>query len=426
MPPYPNIFIYNFVDKVMKKAGVAIVVILVIIGIVVGMAYMGGSLKLPGSSTTANKFAPNVVSSSAVNKSLGGKWNRASSGYGTAGNLSSFMGDMSGPSMFPSGSNNYMYTPYSQIPAPSQSVYGNISSFQFSIFSPTKYHGFASVGIANYRNSADANATFTYVNSKIPDVFVNNTMKVYKGTLSSAPYIYMWTYHNSSHIDPSHQYISMLMGYKGSSIIVILYMTPINIPMSNFTALYGQQLSLLSSQSTPSVNSIFVSTNDLSTSIGGSWNSVFGINIEINNPQGIINEFSPSLKGQTSTVRMLINQTFGNLSQVAVMGYSSGHLNKTAISFVKFKNSNMPYTLFTDLLTMLSSDHNATVEQNVSGAMVIIVTGSHSSMEFHKMIYTQTVVAHFKSYFILIQYSGTSLVSTSGLNSLLTQQINLF
>lgn len=408
----------------MKKAIVIVIAVLIVVIIVFAGALQSGLLQGKSSGSVQNKYAPNVVVASDLNSSLGGSWNHESSGYGTSGNISSLLGLVSTQNVTIAASGGVEYSPALTVPTPSQSVYGNISSFEFSIFAPN-HAGFAGVAIANYRNQADVNATFSYIDAKVTPVS-NSTMLIARGNASGHQYIYVWTAVDSKNITPNNQNASLLLGLYKSHLIAIFYLTPSNLSQQNFSALYIDQINKLSSMTSTPVQNVLVSNTVLGGNIGGTWKTNFGINVQVNNASAIIHEFSGALATATGAQRQLINQTLGNLSEFALQTYSSGSGNQTILGFAKFLNNNVPYALYLDVLSLLANQKSNTGTGNVSGALYVFYHLYLGKSFFNPTPYALSLlVSDYNGYAIVGLYSGDHNVTQTQFANLLKAEVGL-
>ncbi len=400
----------------MKKALVtAIAVIVIAIVVLAGVMHFG---LVPGNSkkgVVSSSYAPNIVAPSDLNSSLGGSWNHESSGYGTSGNVSSLMGLVSTQNLTVAAAGGISYSPALAVPTPSQSVYGNISSFEFSIFAPD-HAGFAGVAVANYRTQADVNATFAYLEAKVTPAS-NSTELVTTGNVSGHDYIYVWAAVNSHSVTPNRQNASLLLGLFKNHLIAIFYLTPENLSEQHFTSLYTDQISHLSSTKGTPTKQVLVSSTVLGNDIGGTWKTTFGINVQISNASAILQEFSGALANATTVQRQMINQTLGNLSEIAFQTYSSGKGNETILAFAKFLNNNMPYAIYLDALALAQNAPNNSDTGNASGAQYVFFNPTPYSLSL--------LVADYNGYAIIALHSGSTNATNSQFASLLKSQVSL-
>lgn len=406
----------------MNRKLVASIAVILIVIIVVAGAYQAGYLS-GKSGTVKNGYAPNVVTASDLNKSLGGTWTRASSGYGSASNVSTVLGLVSTTTPTIAGSSSVHYTPALGVQTPNPSAYGNIGSFEFSIFSPN-HAGFAGVAIANYRTEADANATYAYMAASVTPQS-NSTSLVALGNASGYDYIYVWAKVDSMNLTPNSQNESLLVGHYLQHLILIFYLTPGNLSQDHFASLYLDQINNLKSTSGLPSNNVLVTASGLGNAIGGTWNSTFMVNLEVANASAILHEFSGTLTNTTGAQRALVDQILGNLSQVALQSYVSGKSNSTVFGFAKFLNDKVPYALYLDVLGLVSALGNSSTG-NVSGAQYVYYSLYIGKSFFNPTPYSLSIlVADYNTYAIMGMYTGTHNVTQSQFASLLQAQISL-
>lgn len=408
----------------MKKT-IAVVSIIVVIVIVISLIALSGNL--PGStgnkSSTVNKYAPNVVASSDLNASLGGKWSHDGSGYGTSGNVSSFTGLLGGRGSIGTLGYGVQYSPALSSSLTHASSFGNISSFQFSIFSPEN-SGFAAVGIATYRSQPEANATFYHVSDNVT-ASANSSHLIAKGNVSGHPYVYVWTHAASTYLSPENQNMSVLLGVYNANLIGIFYLTPGNLSLSNFTSLYQKQISLLSSVSGTPTTQLFVSAAEMGSYLGGTWESQISLNLEIKNASSIVKEFSGLLAKATQAQKALVYQIFGNLSQIAFQGYSSGSHNQSVVAFVKFHNDRLPYSFYLAYLTAVASHSSNVTTGNASGAKFIYSQLTMPSIFGIAGFSMSLIIAYYNDYLVVAFYHGSAAKSALQFENLLKGQVAL-
>lgn len=423
-----------------KSVTIAIAVLVVLIMVVVALNY-AGILNLNNlsnlnnqNSSTSNSYAPNVVGSSDVSSSLGGTWTQSSAGHGTSGNVSTFFNVLSGgaPGIATIGVNSpHVASPMTN-GTPSQSnPFNNITSFEFSVYSPD-HAGFAAVGYALFNTAANATNVFNYVYSNVSAQKGNHSY-VTKGNASGHDYIYAWNYLANSNLTPSKQYESLLVGIYGNAMIGIFYLTPDNLTLSAFKTLYLDQISKMSSTTTIPGISVFVSGSNVSSSIGNHWTSTLGLDVQIHNATSILHEFIGSASGNsniTSVDMNLLNQTIGNLSEIAIQGYAAGKSNATSIGFAKFLNDKVPYLAYSTAEAAIGSNNpNATTgtisSDNVSYVfMNLTVKGFYYNSTFNSPGYNQSIlVADYNDYIIYLVYQGSASVSQTQFVNLLKAEI---
>lgn len=411
----------------MKKSLIAVFAVVIIVIVVLAGALELGLLNInPSSSKTTvtvkNAYAPNVVASSDLNTSLGGSWSHESSGYGTSGNISSILG-LLGVAGHANVAGNAEFSSAVSVPTPSQSVYGNITSFEFSIYSPN-HAGFAGVAVANYKNQADVNATYSYIDAKIMP-YQNATIKISKGNISNHNYIYAWYAVHSANLTPKNQNASLLIGSYKAQLIAIFYLTPTNLTQAKFASLYQSEINLLASQNNAPPKIVLVTGANLGNYIGGSWEATFGINVQINNASAIIHEFSGDLSYMTSSEKQIIYQIAGNLTGFAYQSYVKGTTNSTILEFAKFANGNVPYALYLDALSLYSTAPNATAG-TVAGANYTYANFYYAKSMFNPNAYsTSILISDYKDYIIIGEYVGASNVSQSQFSNLLKAEVGL-
>lgn len=404
----------------MKKSLVIVIVALVIVIVVLAGLHQAGKLFPSSGASSQNPYAPNVVASSQLNSTLGGKWTHESSGYGSAGNLSDFLGIVAGRGTAASAGYGFGYSAAVSTGISNVGALGNISSFEFSIFSPD-HSGFAAVGVANYNSVSSANNTFNALSGNV-SAAASSSFLIAKGDASGNPYVYVWTYANSTSLAPHNQYLSALIGIYSSHLIGIFYLTPDNLSQANFTSLYEKQVTELSSMKSTPTQNVFVTSSELGSYLGGTWQAKLGLFVQINNAQNIIGEFSGLLANATQAQRQLINQTVGNLSQLAVQGYVSGSFNQTVLAFAKFQNDKLPYTFYLDYLASVSSSPSA-AQGNVSGAAYVFTNISVPSIFGSKAFSISLLVSDYNDYLFIAIYHGSLSKSQAQFENLLKGEI---
>lgn len=419
-----------------KTFSIVITVIVVLLVVLIALDYSGVIHRVnpPASNSTSNSYAPNVVGTSDVNKSLGGGWTMTSSGHGSAGNINTFFNLLSGNT-----STLSTVTPAStSVASPdalgtsstnqSAQPFESISSFEFSVFSPNNT-GFATVGYASFGSTSNANATFQFIYANVSDSSTANT-SVSKGSVSGHEYVYASAYLTNTTLTPKNQSESVLIGIYGNSMIGIFYLTPINETVNSFTNLYLAQISKMSSMIAPTSLSVVVSGKVVSTNIGNNWTSSLGIDIQINNATSILHEFLGSLVGTANFTKVdssVLNQTVGNLSEVALQGYYAGSNNATTIGFAKFMNDKVPYLAYTTFEASIANNKNATTGTD-SANNASYVYYSESLPGYNNTTISKNVsvlFADYNDYVIYIAYVGNSAVTQSQFVGLLTSEINV-
>lgn len=413
----------------MKKSLVAIFAVVIIVIVVLAGALELGLLNISSSSsnnsttTAKNAYAPNVVASSDLNSSLGGAWSHTGSGFGSAANISSVLSLLYGGTVAGSGTNSVQFSPAVTVQSPAQSVYGNISSFEFSIFAPN-HAGFAGVAIANYRNQADVNATYSYIDAKITPM-QNSTLKIAKGNISGYDYIYAWYAVHSLNLTPNNQYASLLIGHYKAHLIAIFYLTPTNLSQAKFASLYESEVNILAAQNNSPPKAVLVSATDLGNYIGGTWESMFGITVQVQNASFILHELSSDLGGLSQAETQLVYQVVGNLTGLAVQYYAHGTSNATVLAFAKFANHNVPYALYLDLLTLMASGQN-TSTGNVSGAQYTFMSYYYGKTMYNPVAYSESIIAaDYGGYLIFGLYNGANNVTQSQFANVLKAEVGL-
>lgn len=420
-----------------KTFTIVITVVVVLLVVLVALDYSGliHRVNNPSTNNTTNSYAPNVVGTSDVNKSLGGGWTMTSSGHGSAGNINTFFNVLSG-----SNSTLLSATPASTSVAspdvsgsvsasPSTPPFENISSFEFSVFSPNNT-GFAAIGFATFGSASNANATFQLIYTNVTDSNTSNTTTS-KGTVSGHEYVYASSYLANTTLTPKNQSESVLIGIYGNNMIGIFYLTPNNASLNSFTSLYLAQISKMSSIIAPSSLSVVASSNAVGTDIGNNWTSSLGIDVQIHDATSILHEFLGSHVGTanfTSVDYSVLNQTIGNLTEVALQGYSAGSNNATTIGFAKFMNDKVPYLAYTTFEASLANNKNATTgTDHANNASYVYyneeMAGNNSITSFSQNV--SVLVADYNDYVIYIAYTGVSAVTQSQLVNLLSSEINV-
>ncbi len=420
----------------MKKAmTAAIAVILVIILVVIGLNYSGLLTNLlNNNNNTTTSIAPNVVTSTDVSQAFGGTWTHSSSGHGTSGNVSTFFNVLSGSSSSlsvatPAASNSA--TPYAVASSSPNQPFENISGFQFSVFSPN-HAGFAAIGYATFASSTNANSTFNLIYSNVTASNTTNQSQS-KGTVSGHEYVYTWSYLANTTLTPKNQNESMLVGVYGNSIVAIFYLTPNNMSLNAFTTLYLSQISKMSTLTTTSSIGVFVSASTVGNNIGNTWKKSLGIDVQISNATSILHEFIGSASSSNvSTVDMSVfNETVGNLTEIALQGYSAGNTNATSIGFAKFMNDKVSFLVYTTAEASFGSNKNATTgtisSDNISyvyiGEPVPSFTYNSSSNSSNQNI--SVLFANYNDYVIYIAYIGNVALTQSQLVSLLKAEVTV-
>ena len=419
-----------------KYFTIVITLIVVLIVVLIALDYSGVLKDLnKANNTTTNSFVPNLVGTPEINKTLGGNWTLTTSGRGTAGNVNSFFNVLSGNnsafSRFsistPSLANPAVQVSSGQL-QPSQS-FENISGFQFSVFSPNNA-GFATVGFATFGSESNANATFQLIYSNFTSSNTANSTQS-KGTVSGHEYAYSWTKLTNTTLTPKNQFESLLVGKYGNNIIGIFYLTPNNESMSSFTNLYLDQISKMSSIVTPGSLSVVVSSNTVGSDIGNTWTSSLGVDIQVENASSILHEFLGSLVGTANFSSVdygVLNQTIGNLSEVALQGYSAGNGNTTAIGFAKFLNDKVPYLGYTTAEASIGNNKNATTGTISADNVSYVYFNEELPGPDFNSTYSHNVsvlFADYNDYVIYISYIGTAAVSQSQFVGLLTSEIGV-
>ena len=399
----------------MKKSITAAIAVLVVILVIIVGLYYAGILKIQNQNNGSSSYAPNVVSTSEVSKSLGGTWTRSSSGYGTSGNVSSFFnllgGGISQPITVMDASAGHSGSPQAIIASAQDQPYENISAFEFSVYSPN-HAGFAAVGYATLKTSSDASNTFTAIYSNVTSSSETGQFTT-KGSVSGNEYVYHWAYLSNTSLTPSNQNESILIGIYGSSIIGIFYLTPSNLSLDNFTSLYLDQISKMSSITNPASIAVFVSSATVGSNIGGSWQNNIGIDVQIQNATSILHEFFGSLSNSSSLTKAdvnILNQTVGNLSEIGLQAYSYGSMNSTVIGFAKFLNDKVPFAIY---LAAVAYYQNATNGQISSDNISYIYYHSYIPGYYYNATYNypgqndSLLFADYNDYVIGLLYSGS-------------------
>ena len=415
----------------MNKSVTVVISVLVVIVVVFGALYGLGLIHMNSPAASTNSTgAQNVVGASIVSSALGSTWKQDYGATGTVSNLSTFMSITSGRSL--GGIPAVQYSPAVQDNAivsavntpPSNSTAFSISGFQLSVFSPNG-SGFATVGYVQYKSTANASAVYYYIQNNANNTSSSTPPHVTVGkTSSSNPYIYTWNATSSATLNPHKQNMSILLGLYDAYLVVIFYLTPINMTASHFVALYSSEINVLSSATTSTATSTFVSDAKLSSDIGNTWATSLSVSINVTNATSIINEFSGNMSSTNSHERMLLNQTAGNLTEFALQSYGAGAKNVTLISYAKFKSSTAPTLIFDGLstsvnLTVTSYNGSSYFYYNYSynGS-----TGSTFAMHSYNV---SMLVAMYNHYVIFMYYIGSSAVTQTHFKLLLGDELKL-
>ena len=402
----------------MNKIGAIIAIVVVLIVVVSGSLVLSGIIKLPnsnsntttstttpgtnsGTSKTLNsnvqEKAPNVVSSSVVNSSLGGQWSQRAGASGSASNLSSAASitsfGMMGPSSSPykadlSFAARGIVDPQFNIVTPMTTSTQNfnpsnvtIKQFEANLYEPSG-NGFAALGFIQFNNASSASYVYEYMNSS-----AHNSYNFSSGTnqkiflTNGVNYLYQWT-QGAFGTNNTLWNLSITIGLDGAYMIGIFYFTPDNLSLSHFTSLLNAEISKLSNPSSNIINNVFLTDSQVKTQTNMQFVQEVSLIVGISNGMQMFNEYAKAYNLEqgisTPSEHLLINDTIGNLTLIGLSEYTAGEYNysspngqftgsipiMTMVGIANFSNTNIPNTIFVGIDGLASA--NSAIAANSS------------------------------------------------------------
>ena len=382
----------------MNKIGAIIAIVVVLIVVVSGSLVLSGIIKLPSSSSSSSSSsstttsvnsntlnsnvqekAPNVVSSTVVNSSLGGQWTQKAGASGTASNLSSAgtitSFGMIGPSSTPykadlsvavRGITNPQFDIITPMTTSTQNFNpsnATIKQFEANLYEPSG-NGFAALGYIQFTNSTVASYIYQYMNTSAHRSynFTSGTgQKIF--LTNGVNYLYQWT-QQAFGTNNILWNLSITVSLDNSYIIGIFYFTPDNLSLSHFTSLLNAEISKLSNPSSNVINNVFLTTAQVDTQTNMNFVQEVSVIVGISNGTQMFNEYANAynLKQSISSPseHLLINDTIGNLTLIGFSEYIAGEFNYsstnggmsgsmpilTMVGIANFTNTNIPYSIF--------------------------------------------------------------------------------
>ena len=378
----------------MNKIGAIIAIVVVLIVVVSGSLVLSGIIKLPSSSSSSStttsvnsntlnsnvqEKAPNVVSSTVVNSSLGGQWTQKAGASGTASNLSSAGSitsfGMIGPSSTPykadlsvavRGITNPQFdiiTPMTMSTQNFNPSNATIKQFEANLYEPSG-NGFAALGYIQFTNSTVASYIYQYMNASAHSSYNYTSGTGQKIFLTNGVnYLYQWT-QQAFGTNNILWNLSITVSLDNSYIIGIFYFTPDNLSQGHFTSLLNAEISKLSNPSSNVINNVFLTTAQVDTQTNMNFVQEVSVIVGISNGTQMFNEYANAynLKQSISSPseHLLINDTIGNLTLIGFSEYIAGEFNYsstnggmsgsmpilTMVGMANFTNTNIPYSIF--------------------------------------------------------------------------------
>lgn len=354
-----------------KKLTAVLAVVIVVLVAGVGAIYFSGMLNFNTTTTTTSNSlqstpsqrAPNIVTSSAVSKSLGGQWTMTVGASGSTLNASSFMSGQSSLPLVAQAQVSPQILTGSLVASPfvNFGVGNNASynSYQMAVFVPPET-GYALISFAHSDSAGTPGYIVNTIKSELMDHFQgktsynSSTYTFDTGSVSSSEYIFLAISYNlfSQEYAPGTWHIEGLLANYSSYNIMFLYYTPHFLNVTNFTSLLTTQVSQLKSPSTPASPSVLISSKYLNNLTGIDFSTQGAMAINLNNTQKLLNEYlnMTGSSNQISSVnRSIINNTFGKLTGIEAKSMSAGAYNESEMAMLGFSTSAAPMSLY-DLL----------------------------------------------------------------------------
>lgn len=472
----------------MNKVGAIIAIVVVLIVVVSGSLVLSGIIKLPSSNTNTTitgpsgtststlnsnvqQKAPNVVSVSTVNNSLGGAWTQRAGASGTASNLSSAGSitsfGMVGPSSSPYRADlsvgiRGIVEPQFNIVTPLTTSTQNfnpsnitIKQFEANLYEPSG-NGFAAVGYIEFNNSNDASYVYTYMNSSAHTSYnytIGTGQNIY--LTNGQNYIYQWS-QSTFGVNNTLWNLSITIGLDGANIIGIFYFTPDNLSISHFTSLLNAEMSKLANPSSNLINNVFITSSQVVTQTNIPFVHDVSVIIGISNGLQMFDEYAKAYNLYQSvsnpSEHLLINDTIGNLTLIGMSEYTAGYYNyssasgqmigsvqiTTGVAIANFTNTNTPSTIFTGLNYLISEDSQAAANSstgsinygNLGSGQYVYIHGpagnaytyngqSYQSVSFGNM---SLIFSYDGSFITVIYYVGHYALSKSAVLNLLSDE----
>lgn len=477
----------------MAKIGVIIAVVVVLIVIVSGSLVLSGIVKLPSASLNSGTMsvtgtpatnsnvqqkAPNVVSSTQVNQSLGGGWNQKAGASGSSSNLSTAASITSFGLVNP-GSNPYEgtlitgingmrsthFTAFTPVTMSAQHLNPNmtVQQFEANLYEPSG-NGFAALGYLQLQSSNNVTQVYQYINYSAHASYNYSSGTSSRIFLTNGKdYLYQWA--QAPFGDNNSLWnLSILIGTDGTNLIGIFYFTPDNLSTTHFTSLLNAEITKLSNPSTNPINNVFLTTSQIDNQTGLSFKQQFSALVGISNGLAMFNEYNhaynivPTYYTSDPTYNTLINDTISNLSLIGIASFSAGSYqkeytrtyqygssteyfavdNQTVVGIANFSNAQVPSIIFSAFKLYEKSFLNATDQAkegiNVSSGN-IGNNGQYFSINGPEYpIYNSTgarvlnignaslMFSVYNSFLVFILYTGHNAMGNTAMLNLLTEE----
>ncbi|MHB8360274.1 MAG: hypothetical protein ACYDAO_03285 [Thermoplasmataceae archaeon] len=473
----------------MAKIGTIIAVVVVMVVVVTGSLMFSGIIKIPSlssSPTTSSgtpsalnpniqQKAPNVVNSATVNTSLGGSWEQKMGASGSASNFSSATPVMSfgliGPSakpydaVLPAGipgiENTHMsiYTPLTTSTQNYNPSNITITAFEANLYEPAGT-GFAAVGYMQFVNSNNASQVYNYINASAHNSYNISTSATILN--NGHNYLYQWAKQPFGYKNTMWN-LSIVIGLDGTYLIGVFYFTPANLSENHFTKLLSSEITMLSNPASNPINSVFLTTSQVDSQTGISFNNTFKAVIGISNGLQMFNEIinaynTPSSQSSSSAYRITMNDTLGNLTLVGLSEFLGGSYNvsvnegngysynmtqqiTTTVGIANFSNTNAPSTVFTTITGFISqfqndpqlsktmTTHSGNINPSVGSGQYFYMGGPSNTSFYSNGKQVNTTIANDSvifsyagSFFSVIFYNGHSAMTWQIMLNLLNEE----
>ncbi len=460
----------------MAKIGVIIAIVVVLIVIVSGSLVLSGLLKFPPNSpnsgtttvtgtpaTNSNiqQKAPNVVSSTQVNQSLGSGWNQRAGASGSASNLSTATSittfGLVNPGSNPyktslitgiRGMKNTHFSVFTPVTMSTQHLNPNLTVQQFeaNLYEPSG-NGFAALGYLQFGSSNNVTQVYQLINYSAHSYYNYSSVSSSKIYLTNGKnYLYQWAQKPFGN-NNSLWNLSILIGTDGANLIGVFYFTPDNLSMTHFTSLLNAEITKLSNPSANPINNVFITTSQVDAQTGISFNNTFSALIGINNGTAMFNEYAKAYNIETSSLtpseRLLINDTVGNLTLIGMSEFNAGEyvVNQstpygsysysmpieTVTAIANFSNTNVPSAIFFGMTQLTSNAPKGNVSTgNIGSGQYVYVHGPASTRYVNGVPqYTgnfSVIFSYQGSFLAAIMYTGHVLMNKTVMLNLLTEE----
>lgn len=456
----------------MKKIGAVITIVVVLIVVVSGSLVLSGIIPLPNSNSNTTKSsttstttssstvgnaktlnsnvqqkAPNVVSSSVVNSSLGGKWSQKAGASGSTSNLSSassitsfgLIGPNSSPyradlSIAVRGIVDAQFNIVTPMTTSTQNFNPSnltVKQFEANLYEPSG-NGFAAIGYIQINNNSSSTYVYNYINSSAHTSYGYSSGSGQKIFLTNGNgYLYQWT-QGEFGTNNILWNLSITIGLYGPNLIGIFYFTPDNLSLNHFTNLLNAEISKLSNPSTNLINNVFVNTSEVDNQTNMPFVQEASLLMGISNGTQMFNEFAKAYNLEqsipTPTEHLLINYTVGNLTLIGLSAFTAGEYNYSSpegysgtipilaiVGIANFSSSKIPSAIFLEFQGWEEMHHgtatnfsNGTItDGNLGSGQYIYGSGpAVTSYYYNGQSYVNT---SFGNASLLISYEGSFL-----------------